>query len=83
MPCAPAAGILQEWATPPTLTTFVNYILPSLIERPTGYQEKDVYVLQSRYNEADKEIKRVKGLKVRSHDKWEEIAWQDEGYWLA
>ena len=33
-------------------------------ERPTGFVEKDVYVFQSRYNEADKEIKRIKGLRV-------------------
>ena len=34
------------------------------VERPTGYEEKDVFVFQSRYNEANKEIKKVKGMKV-------------------
>ena len=34
------------------------------VERPVGFAEEDVYVIQSRYNEAEKEIKRLKGLKV-------------------
>ena len=42
-------------------------ILQSLMlssERPTEYQEDDVFVTECRYNEADKETKKMKGLKV-------------------
>ena len=41
------------------------------IERPTEYAEQDVYLTESRYHEADKEIKKAKQLKVRD---WERVA---------
>ena len=34
-------------------------------ERPTEVDEEDVFVAESRYNEGDKEIRKMIGLKVR------------------
>ena len=39
-------------------------IFPSS-DRPTEYAEQDVYLMENRYNESGKEIKRAKPLKVR------------------
>ena len=37
-----------------------------LLGRPTELDEKDVYLCEERYNEHDKDFKRLKGLKVRA-----------------
>lgn len=41
-----------------------SYPLTPTSERPTEYVEDDVFVMESRYNESDKELRKVKGLKV-------------------
>ncbi len=37
---------------------------PPHTERPTQYQEEDVFVVDSRYNETEKKVIKLKGLKV-------------------
>ena len=36
------------------------------IERPTEFSEGDVYIVECRYNEGEKEIRRTKGIKVKN-----------------
>ena len=50
------------------------------IERPTEYAEQDVYLTESRYHEADKEIKKAKQLKVRD---WEQVALRPVNMYIA
>ena len=37
-----------------------------LTGRPVGLAERDVYVTEARYNETDRQIRKLKGLKVSS-----------------
>lgn len=39
----------------------------NLLGRPTEIPETDVYVCDSKYNEEEKQIKKMKSLKVHAH----------------
>ena len=50
-----------------TLDVVITLVLINFLNiagRPVGVAERDVYVCEARYNEADKQIRKLKGLKV-------------------
>lgn len=58
-------GLHETYVRPHPLISYrISYLDVFCVVRPTEILEEDVFICESRYNEADKSIRKHKGLKV-------------------